>query len=277
MYKALFELSGDRAEFLSRLFSRPRPGALDSTTNPIKLFDAFVDASPDSAAYRRNLIAIKDQLTKRHGFTLTREDSASLDYVYGAFYEAGPLINYTFRPGTGAVRFNGERVVLRSTNGDGAGFAVLSLNHMSTFAELQAATDASGNTLAFLATEAAYRYVRDMHLRNMIVPVVGNFAGPKAIRAVGDYLRAHDATVTAFYLSNVEQYLFQQGDDWRKWFENVATLPLDSASTFIRSGRGGTSQGVIGLASMIASMQEQVRMYKDGRLLTYFDVINSSR
>jgi hypothetical protein len=34
---------------------------------------------------------------------------------------------------------------------------------------------------------------------------------------------------------------------------------------------------VIGLASMIASIQDQVKMYKDGKLLTYYDVINSSR
>lgn len=279
MYKALFEMAPDRAEFLSKLFSRPRPAGLDTATNPIKLFDAFIDAPSDTGLHRRNLIAIKDQLTKKHGFTLTKDDSASLDYVYSAFYEAGPLINYSFRPGTGATRFNGERMVFRSASGDVIGGTNISFRGggMANYAELQAATDAAGNYLAFLATEPAYRYVRDMHLRNMIVPVVGNFAGPKAIRAVGDYLRAHNATVTAFYLSNVEQYLFQQGDDWRKWFDNVATLPLDSASTFIRSGRGGSSAGVIGLASMLASMQEQVKMYKDGKILTYYDVINSSR
>src|SRR6185503_15205484 len=116
--------------------------------------------------------------------------------------------------------------------------------------------------------ESTFRYVHDMHVRNMIVPVVGNFAGPRAIRAVGDYLRAHNATVTAFYLSNVEQYLFQQGDDWKNWFENLATLPLDSTSTFIRSGRGGTSMGVTGLASLLAPMQEQVKAFKEGKILT---------
>jgi hypothetical protein len=169
--------------------------------------------------------------------------------------------------------------VLRAASGDIIGGTTIGFMRpgMANYAELQSTTDGAGNYLAFLASEPTYRYVRDMHLRNMIVPVVGNFAGPKAIRAVGDYLRARNATVTAFYLSNVEQYLFQQGDDWRKWFDNVASLPLDSASTFIRSGRGGTTQGVTGLASMIASMQDQVRMYKDGKLLTYFDVINTSR
>jgi len=279
MYKALFELSSDRADFLSKLFSRPRPSGLDSATTPMKLFDAYIDAPPDSVAYRRNRTAIKDQLTKKHGFTLTTEDSASLDYVYGAFYEAGPLINYTFRPGMGAMRVNGERITFRAANGDVIGGNAVSFmsRGMANYAELQSATDGAGNYFAFLASEPTFRYVRDMQLRNMIVPVVGNFAGPKAIRAVGDYLRAHNATVTAFYLSNVEQYLFQQGDDWRKWFENVGTLPLDSASTFIRSGRGGTTNGVIGLASMLASMQEQVKMFRDGRILTYFDVINSSR
>ena len=279
MYKALFEMSSDRADFLAKLFSRPRPAGLDSTTTPIKLFDSYIDSPSDSAAYRRNLGAIKDQLTKKHGFVLTREDSSSLDYVYSAFYEAGPLINYTFRPGSGNVRFNGERITLRSANGDVIGGNVVSFMRggMANYAELQSTTDGAGNYLAFLATEPTFRYVRDMQLRNMIVPVVGNFAGPKAIRAVGDYLRARRATVTAFYLSNVEQYLFQQGDDWKKWFENVGTLPLDSTSMFIRSGRGGTSSGVIGLASMVASMQEQVKMFREGRLLTYFDVINSSR
>ena len=30
MYKAIIEMSDDRADFLSRLFSRPRPAGLDS-------------------------------------------------------------------------------------------------------------------------------------------------------------------------------------------------------------------------------------------------------
>lgn len=278
MYKALFEMSADRGEFLSKLFSRQRPAGLDSTTSPSTLFTAFIDAAPDSGACRRNLIAIKDQLTKKHGFTLTADDSASLDYVYGAFYEAGPLINYNFRPGMGAVRFNGERITLRGASGDVIGTSTINYMRgaMANYAELQSTTDGMGNYHAFLATEGAFRRIRDMHQRNMIVPVVGNFAGPKAIRAVGQYLRDHHATVTAFYLSNVEQYLFQQGDDWRKWFNNVASLPLDSTSTFIRSGRGGTSSGVVGLASMLASMQGQVKLFLDGKILTYFDVISSS-
>src|SRR4029079_17156386 len=47
-------------------------------------------------------------------------------------------------------------------------------------------------------------------------------------------------TVTAFYLSNVEQYLFPVDRPLSeafiaRFYESVATLPLDSTSTFIRS------------------------------------------
>jgi hypothetical protein len=271
MYKAIFELSPDRADFLARLFSRPRPANLDTTTGPVQLFASFIEAKPDTAAYRRNRIAIWDQLRKVHGFALSPDDSSSFEYVYSAFFEAGPLINYNFRPGNGMVILSGDRVALRPGRGFGYG------GQMANFAEIQAATDANGNMLAFLATESAYRYMRDLERRNMVVPVTGNFAGPTAIRQVGQWVRAHNATVTTFHLSNVEQYLFQSPDDWRKWFENVGTLPLDSTSMFIRSGRGGTSQGVIGLASMIASMQDQLKLFRDGKINTYFDVLSTSR
>ena len=45
MYKALFELSDDRADFVSRLFSRKRPDSLDVNTSSAELFHAF-DLAP---------------------------------------------------------------------------------------------------------------------------------------------------------------------------------------------------------------------------------------
>src|SRR6202012_907154 len=41
MYKTLLETSLDRAEFLSKLFSRPRPSGLDTNSTPKQLFDAY--------------------------------------------------------------------------------------------------------------------------------------------------------------------------------------------------------------------------------------------
>ena len=67
----------------------------------------------------------------------------------------------------------------------------------------------------------------------MIVPVIGDFGGPSAIRGVGVYVRAHGAVVQAFYASNVAVYL---GRDQRRAFcANLAGLPVSSRSAVIES------------------------------------------
>ena len=71
--------------------------------------------------------------------------------------------------------------------------------------------DGAGQPRSYLATEENFRFLKDLQTRNLVVPVVGNFGGPKALRAIGRYLRDTAATVTAFYVSNVEQYLRQDG------------------------------------------------------------------
>ena len=100
--------------------------------------------------------------------------------------------------------------------------------------------------------------------------VVGNFGGPKALRAVGKYIRDHHEVVTTFYVSNVEQYLFQDGI-WPDFYQNVATLPVDDASTFVRSvstrmGYTGPMTGPDGRATA-DWIAEQT--WFDGRLGSY--------
>jgi len=271
LYKAIFEQSTDRAEFLSRLFSRPRPAGLDTGSTVAALFDAYASATPDSALYRRNARAVFRTLVETHGFRLTSEDSAGLTYVYDAFFMAGPDLNYSFSPAR--PQFMRGR--------------------MPTYAELMTEDDGRGAARSYLATEGTYRWLRDLEGRNLLIPVVGDFAGPKAIRAVGGYLRAHGATVSAFYTSNVEQYLFRQGDDWSKYYENVGTLPLDTLSVFIRAVFNGSrmfvspsapvpqpsaSSGVGGFYGMrsettLSSILETLKAMKDGRLTSYSEAV----
>jgi len=104
-----------------------------------------------------------------------------------------------------------------------------------SFGALQSATTADSVPMAFLATEENYRTVRDMHLRNQIIPVVGDFGGPTAIRSVGEFLRAKGLTVGAFYVSNVEQYLFREIGAAERFYRNIAALPVDGTSQIIRS------------------------------------------
>jgi len=270
MYKALFETSADRADFLSKLFSRPRPAGLDTGSSAQQLFDAYNRAAPDSALFRKNLAAIKDFLAKTRGFALGDSDSKSLDYIYSAFYGGGPQINYNYSPGGG---------------GGGGGFGGFG-GGMPNYTSLQTATDTAGKNWGYLATEGTFRWLKDFESRNLLVPVVGDFAGAKAIRTVGKYLKEHNAVVSAMYCSNVEQYLFRQNDDWSRFYGNVATLPLDANSSFIRSISGGmrgvAPQGNYGryggrLANVTSSMLETVKGFNEGKIQTYGDIIMMSR
>lgn len=229
MYKALFELSRDRAEFVSRLFSKKRPDGLGPQSTASEIFAAYSKIEATEALYQENLKAIKDHLLLMHGFPLSIDDLSGIDYVYRNFYRFGPEINYN------------------SSTGGGGGFGRVS------YSELMIATDEGGQERSFLATEENFAVLKDLEARNLIIPVVGNFAGPSAIRAVGKYLKEMDARVSAFYLSNVEQYLHQDGV-WGTFCRNAATLPLDETSTFIRSVRGGRYGQGVGLNSDLGNM-----------------------
>ncbi|MGE5838008.1 MAG: hypothetical protein ACM4AI_26275 [Acidobacteriota bacterium] len=213
MYKALFELSADRAEFVSRLFTKPRPSGLDPKTSATDLMNAFWDLkTSEEPVYKANLQAILDHLEKKHGFPLSADDRSGIETIYYNFYWFGPAITYS-----------------SSMSGQPGGRA--------TYHSLMTAPDGSGVYRSYLASEESFLFLKDLQSRNLVVPIVGNFGGPKAIRAVGKYVRDHGATVAAFYLSNVEQYLTQDGL-WGTFCSNVATLPLDDSSTFIRSRSG---------------------------------------
>lgn len=256
VYKAIFEMSPDRADFTSRLFSRPRPAGLDSASTIEQLMRAYSAAPQDSVLFARNLLAVKERLVKGHGFPLTKDELASIDYLYTWFYHAGPDLSYNMNMG-------GYR------------------NRYPTYAMLMLETDGAGAHRSYLASEANYRVVREMEAKNLIVGLTGDFTGPKALRAVGDYVRERHATITAFYVSNVEFYLFQQDDDWKKFYANVATLPLDSSSTFIRSlsqgygFRPGSPNGR--QVELLCSVEGLLKAYREGRITEYMDMINLSK
>lgn len=261
-YKAVFELSPTRAEFLSRLFARPSLAKVPSTVGIDSLI-LLVDAiEPDSLHFRRTFAEVRDLLVKKHGFALDSADVETLRYIDGVFATSGGSLNYSSGSG-----------------GRGRG----GFNRMPTFGQIASTTDERGVNRGFLGSEASYRVVRDMQRRNLIVPVVGNFAGPKAVRAVGDWLRERNARVNVFYTSNVEQYLFQDITSWARFYANVGTMPLDSASQFIRSatngGRfgGGFNGGGLLMQQMTSSIVDVVRGAETGAIREYRDVLGMSR
>src|SRR4029453_6465922 len=143
-----------------------------------------------------------------HGYQLSNENVATIEKVYQAFFRLGTRITYD--------------------SGNAAGVGA---RGFANYSRLMNTTDITGRNSSFLATEENYLYVREMQQKNLIVPLVGDFAGPAVIRNVGRYLTEHKATVAVFYISNVETYL----NDAQKqaFYANVTTLPVDSSSMFI--------------------------------------------
>jgi hypothetical protein len=259
LYKALVEESADRADFLSRLFSRPRPAGLEKSATPKVLFDAYNEVTASETLFQKNLQEVENRLIKQHGFGLTAEDIGSLKFVYRAFFSEGMDLRYSFpRQQYGALWF-------------------------PTYAELMEATDLTGLNHSYLANEQTFRTLRDFERNNLLVPIVGDFGGDKAIRAVGRYLTEHGATVNCFYTSNVEQYLFQ-GDGWQRYYSNVATLPLNGNSTFIRAyfDKGfrfppGIVTPDLHSVELLDPISSLLNAFRAGQIHSYSDVVKRSR
>jgi hypothetical protein len=212
MFKALFELSKDRADFISLTFSKPRPTAADTIRNIQDIWNSYYTVATDTALARKNYQRVLEQLTKTHQFKLTPEELESLKWVWDAFTQYGPAINTQAAQGGGGGR-----------GANRGNFITLTAHSL----------DSTNTPQSFLSSEDHFRIVKSLHEKNLIIPVSGDFAGPKALRGIGAWLIKQSVTVSAYYVSNVEQYLFQDGKA-AAFYANTATLPLTATSVFIR-------------------------------------------
>jgi hypothetical protein len=197
----------------------------------------------DEALFAANYAAIIDHLRRTHRFELEPGDEGGIKYVYTFFGENGPELTYWMTGG-----FGGR-----------GGF-----RNSPTYADLMVANDGHGVLRSYLASEENFAVIKNLHAKNLFVPLVGNFAGPKALRLLGAWLKARRAVVSAFYLSNVEQYLNMDGI-WMDFCRNAAALPIDDASQFIRSyrppyGSGGGYGGGASLMQGIFPMAEDLKL-----------------
>jgi hypothetical protein len=261
MYKAIFELSPTRAHFLSRLLSRPMTaGKAPGANAPLDEILAFFDNIPaDNRTYTENLSAIRKTIQEDFQFPLSAEDQASLEYVYRSFRTYGFDVGFDVgrRGGRGFGRFLNLRSLL-------------------------AMRDLNGKQGSFLASSEDYDFVRGMHHRNLIIPVVGDFSGKKALAAVGAYLRKRKLTVSVFYVSNVEIVLFDWGsfEQFSDFVENVRKLPTDERSLLLRSTFAyyGPPARLPGyqLCNFLQRVSIFLRDFDQGRYQTYRDLIRTN-
>jgi hypothetical protein len=251
-FKALFEFSRDRGEFISLLFSRPRPPGIDSATSIKDMWALFTPVSTDSALAQRTRTRVFDHLVKTHKFAITDQEGLMLNWVIEAFTMHGPAITTTAGQG-GRGGSRGNFMTLTGSS-----------------------TDSTGVVRSFLSTEDNYRFVKNLQERNLVIPVSGDFAGPKALRGIGAWLTKAGVNVNAYYLSNVEQYLFQDNKQ-SAFYANVATLPTTASSVFIRpySLRGRNfSESVASQPRPLCPIKSFLRTFELGRVVSNADALH---
>jgi hypothetical protein len=214
LYKAVFQMSPNRVAFLSNLLSRPATGTAspapeDSTERLVEYFRA---APAQDEVLTANLERVRSMIEKQFEVPLSARDLGRLQYVYSTFKREG--LEISFRSGP------------RNRWG--------SYGRYPSLGDLILQQDLHGQLGNFLAKEDDYEFVRNLQMQNRIIPLVGDFAGSKALRGVADYLRKNGLVVRAFYTSNVEQFLFRSGT-FPDFAANVRRLPIDTGSLFIRA------------------------------------------
>jgi hypothetical protein len=228
LFKALFGQAGSRIEYLSLLTGRAPPSpSKEWATAPVERIAEYVDRTgptTDFAELRSRLEAT----IAGFGVPLSTADLGTIHKFHRAFINGGL-----------GLQFN--------SHGRRPQF------YYPTFRELLLARDAAGHSWNYLASEADFQFVRALQARDRIIPVVGDVSGPHALRAIGQAISARGQTVSALYISNVENYLRRDGT-FPRYIENIARLPPNDRTVIIRSmfNGGGSVSAVEPLRQTLA-------------------------
>jgi hypothetical protein len=209
LFAALFARADDPYRYLCLLFSRPcsslpAEGAWPGAERTLQALPP-----PSEPAFAVNLRAAYQHIEGQLKFPLTASDRDDIRRIYRAFFDEQAEIRFRSLGRTWATFHPTYRTLLR-------------------------ARSPSERFGSFLDSPEDYRFVRDLSRGQHIVPVVGGFGGPHALRAIGGWMRTRGLTVSAFYTSNVEFYLMRNRA-FESFVANLRELPSRPESVLIRA------------------------------------------
>ncbi len=213
LLKSLFQLSHNRIEYLSLMFARPiPPKSKEWNKKPLKDLVEYIDRTPsDPKLYEKYRAEIKP-LINSFGFNLTERENEALEKIHRAFYQSGMETRYVIR----------DR-------------PMPSNRYFPSYRSILLETDLNNEQRNYLATEDSYQVLKKMQDENRIIPVTGDLSGEHAVKEIGKYLKETGEKVSAFYVSNVEFYLWRQSGSFDRFVANLKSLPIDEKSVIIRS------------------------------------------
>lgn len=253
LFKALFSLSRTRVEYLAQLLGRPVPPDAQRWRHAtIERLISYVDAAPPSQTTVNALRARVDENIRRFGVPLWQQDFATLDRFHRRFIAEGLSLRFqsTGRPPQ---------------------------SYYPTYRQLLSDRDPSGGQGNYLASEEAFAFVKQLEARDLVIPVVGDVSGPSAVAAIGRLLSARRERLSAFYISNVEFYLFGEGA-FPRFVANLGAVPRHHNSVVIRSVFGRFALGGLrpgdGSVSRVQPVQDLLAEFSGGRIQRYMDLVS---
>lgn len=248
LFKALFQISESRVEYLSRLFGRPVPEASDEwRLADIKRLIKYIEDTQSSSQATDALRDKVDAVIKEFGIPLSRGDFQTIDRYHRTFISRGMPLKF-----------------------ETIGRAPLS--YYPSYRDLLLETDLQGHRWNFLNSEDDFQFVRSLQNRDLIIPVVGNLSGPSALVAIGRMMTVSGIKLSALYTSNVEYYLFRDGS-FPRFVDNLSYLPHSRKSLIIRAVFAGASPSQLApgyaSASIVQPVDDLLQGYAEGRFRDY--------
>ena len=255
LYKALFDMSRNRAEYLALLLARPAPKELASwDRRGLDQIVTYMDSVLPRRALFDSISALVGKRAASYGIPLDARDLETIARIHGRFAASGLDLQY------------------ESLNRP-------SRRNYPTWRDLILERDLDGNQANYFVSEDDFQFLKSLHAKNLIVPVVGNLAGSHALRAIGRDIAARGERVSVLYVSNVEFYLMREGT-FEPFAENVKTLPRNERSVIIRSYFNGPytyghPQWVPGYFStqIVQTLESMVAEYTRGGYGSYLDLV----
>ena len=256
LFKSLFALSRNRLEYLCLFFGKPVPTDIDKwNTRTVKEIVEYIDKTPGKVELFTSADARIREKAGDSGLKLSSGDLDTITRFHRAFFDDGLDLKFTSK--NRSPRY-----------------------YYPNYRDLMLEKDLAGNQGNYLVEEDRFQFLKQLEERNLVIPVVGNLAGERALKNIATFLKDKGMTVSALYTSNVEFYLMR-GDDFDRFARSVVSLPRDERSVIIRSYFNGTwgyqhPQSVSGYYStqLMQTMESFVKEYMAGGYQSYSDIIS---
>ena len=218
LFKSLFELARNRAEYLALLTGRAVPNDMArwNKRSINDIVDLIEKTPPDPDQFETTRAMVRTKV-KRYGLPVSAAELETIGRIHQAFFDAGLQLRFTS--------------LGRSPRA-----------YYPTLRDLLLEKDLTGKQSTYLATEDDFQFLKSLQSRNLVIPVVGNLAGGHALREVGKVMTERNEKLSAMYVSNVEFYLMREGT-FDNFASTVRSLPRDAKSVIIRSYFGGGFYG----------------------------------